>query len=69
VDIMDRFINQQISALQAALELEANGLKVGDVLGKYVQAEMMRIRFKPFRMASDSPPDLIPLPDKDEPFN
>jgi hypothetical protein len=70
MNIMDRFINQQISALQAALELEAHGLKVGDVLGQYVQAEVLRIRFKPLAAYGlDTPPDLIPLPDKDEPLN
>lgn len=46
VDVVSRFIEGDISAIRAALELEAYGLKVGATLGKYAEQEVKQTQHR-----------------------
>jgi hypothetical protein len=54
LDIIDQFVNGEISAITACLMLEAEGLKVPDVMRKYFNAEIKEATRLPFHeMMSD----------------
>jgi hypothetical protein len=48
LDIIDQFVNGEISAITACLMLEAEGLKVPDVMHRYFDAEISSAVYVPF---------------------
>jgi hypothetical protein len=53
LDIIDQFVNGEISAITACLMLEAEGLKVPDVMRKYFYAEIQEATRTPFHLSLD----------------
>jgi hypothetical protein len=61
LDIIDQFVNGKISAITACLMLEAEGLKVPDVMRKYFDTEIKTATHVPFlKLLSDDTDPPIP---------
>jgi hypothetical protein len=59
LDIIDQFVTGEISAITACLQLEAEGLKVPDVMRRYFNAEIkeaMRVPFHELMSDNAKPP-------------
>jgi len=60
-DIINRFISGEISAIAACLMLEAEGLKVPDIMRTYFKAEIQAHNFTPLSdLSFDEAPEPLP---------
>lgn len=60
VDIIDAFLGGEISAIKAGLLLESRGLKVGEMLNKYIMRELLVIRDSERTFGKSEP---LPIPE------
>ncbi len=60
-EIIGQFMAGEISAIQACLELEAEGLRVPEIMQTYFKAEMLAANFKPMsELSLDERPQPLP---------